>query len=207
LQLIFAADVQLGINGESLAETQTNCMLGSIRKIRENSLYANTLILVIIEANYGITHSNLKQDVRNARLPNVEFMLERAGPVQQNTVGVIKGANHAEKYVHLLKSMMERDYLAIASDFCVLDPPYGDDPDKMLTTLGLMMLNLHPDEKNRNKPTAKTNDLSDDPLIAFMMNLFWPMAFWRNPLYQTLSAPLRGGHWQFLFPGLIFEKT
>lgn len=170
-------------------------------------MYMSTLILVIIEANYGITHSNLKQDVRNARLPNVEFMLERAGPVQANTVGVIKGPQHAEKYVHLLKTMLEKDYLAIASDFTVLDPPYGEEPERMLDTLGMMMLNLHPDEKNHNKPTAKTKDLSDDPLIAFMMDLYWPQFFWTNPMYSSISDPLRGGHWRFLFPGLIFEKT
>jgi len=206
-KLIFAADVQLGVNGESLAQTQTNCMLGSIQKIRENPLYMGSLILVIIEANYGITHSNLKQEIRDRGFSNVEFMVERSGPVSHHTVGVIKGPQHAEKYVHLLQSMLRTDHLAIAKDFTVLDPPYGGEPEDMINTLGLMMLNLHPDEKNHNKPTAKTNDLSDDPLIAFMMNLYWPQEFWRKPVYTELAAPLRKEPYRFLFPGLLFERT
>jgi hypothetical protein len=208
LQLIFAADVQLGEGGESLAQTQTNCMLGSILKIRENPVYMSSLILVIVEANYGITHSNLKQEVRDAGFENVEFMVERSGPVTKNTVGVIKGPNHAEKYLHLLDTMLKHDYLAIADNFTVLDPPYGGEPEDMITTLGFMMLNLHPDEKNHNKPTAKTNDLSDDPLIAFQMNLFWPQMFWRNPMYSQLTEPIRkNGLYRFTFPGLLFEQT
>lgn len=183
-------------------------MLGSISKIRENPLYMNALILVIIEANYGITHSNLKQDIRDAGLRNVEFMVERSGPVSKNTVGVIKGPTHAEKYVKLLQTMMRHNYLGIAKNFAVLDPPYGGEPEDMINTLGYMMLNLHPDEKNHNKPTAKTNDLSDDPLVAFMMNLFWPMEFWRKHMYSAITAPiLQNPAFKFTFPSLLFEQT
>jgi hypothetical protein len=206
--MVFAADVQLGEGGESLAQTQTNCMLGSISKIRSNPVFMTALILVIVEANYGITHSNLKQDVRDAGFENVEFMVERSGPVSKNTVGVIKGPQHAEKYYKLLDVMLKHNYLAISKNFAVLDPPYGGEPEDMVTLLGYMMLNLHPDEKNDNKPTAKTLDLSDDPLVAFMMNLFWPQYFWRNPMYSQLTEPIhKNGLYRFTFPGLLFEQT
>jgi hypothetical protein len=205
--LIFAADVQLGEGGESLARTQTNCMLGSILKIREDPVFMTTLILVIIEANYGITHSNLKQEVRDAGFENVEFMVERSGPVDKNTVGVIKGPTHAEKYFKILDTMLKGGFLAISKTFTVLDPPYGGEPEDMINTLGFMMLNLHPDENNDNKPTAKTLDLSDDPLIAFMMNLWWPQFFWTKSMYSGLTDPIRvNKSYRFAFPTLLLER-
>jgi len=166
-----------------------------------------TLILVIIEANYGITHSNLKQEVRDAGFENVEFMVERSGPVDKNTVGVIKGPTHAEKYFKILDTMLKGGFLAISKTFTVLDPPYGGEPEDMINTLGFMMLNLHPDENNDNKPTAKTLDLSDDPLIAFMMNLWWPQFFWTKSMYSGLTDPIRvNKSYRFAFPTLLLER-
>jgi hypothetical protein len=195
------------MNGEELAETQSKVMVQSIKKIRSNTLFQNVLILCILEANMGISHSNLKQDVRNAKLPLVEFMVERKGPEKSNTVGVIKGPKHAEIYTHMLVSMLKLGYLTIYNKFMCLDPPYCEKGEDVIDVLGQMMLNLHPDEKNHNRPTAKTADLSDDCLVAFMMNLYWPCFFWNDPKYRNFRSLLPQQMHRYRFPGLIFERT